>query len=155
MLETGRIDEADRLVGEALEIALTTPIGPLGAKVLLIRAAVDIELGRLSAGIGSAIEALRLTATSYPDPVTQSCALRMLAAAWWTAGDVDLASQCIGAASGLLARAGASPETAWVGQIDRRLEGLQSDAQAAARARVAELDPDPIVARLVDPGALG
>jgi predicted ATPase len=155
LLETDRLDEADGLLGEAMEIALTTPIGPLGAKVLLCRAAVDIELGRLSAGIGSALEALRMTATSYPDPVTQACALRMLAAAWWTAGDVDAASRCVGAAKGLLGRAGAAPETAWVGPIDRRLQALRNDAQADVRARVAELDPDPVVASLIESGAAG
>ena len=91
LMELGRLDEAEEMMDEAMEIARTTPIGPLAAKVIQVQAAVDIEHGRLSAAIGAALEALRLTATLYPDPVTQASVLRILAAAWCAAGDLDAA----------------------------------------------------------------
>jgi hypothetical protein len=132
-----------------MEIARTTPIGPLAAKVIQIQAAVDIEHGRLSAAIGAALEALRLTATSYPDPVTQASVLRILAAAWCEAGDLDTAARCDGAATGILHSAGAPAESASFGPGERRLEPMRRDRHAASVARIAAMDPIVVVDQLL------
>ncbi len=149
LLELGRLDEAEAMMDEAMEIARTTPIGPLAAKVIQVQAAVDIEHGRLSAAIGAALEALRLTATLYPDPVTQASVLRILAAAWSSAGDLDAATRCDGAATGILHGAGAPAESASFGPSDRRLELLRQDHHAASVARIAAMDPAAVVAQLL------
>lgn len=149
MLELGRLDEADTLMEEAMEIARTTPIGPLAAKVIQLRAAVDIEHGRLSGAIGAALEALRLTATLYPDPVTQASVLRILAAAWCSAGDLNAAARCDGAAAAILQRAGAPVDFASLGPIDRRLEAMRNDVGATSVARIAALDPEAVVGELL------
>ena len=143
LMELGRLDEAEEMVDEAMEIARTTPIGPLAAKVIQVQAAVDIEHGRLSAAIGAASEALRLTATLYPDPVTQASVLRILAAAWCSAGDLDAAARCDGAATGILHEHGRAPaESTSFGPIDRRLELLRQDRHAASVARSRSDGPD-------------
>jgi DNA-binding SARP family transcriptional activator/predicted ATPase len=149
LLELGRLEEADSLVDEAMEIARTTPIGPLAAKVIQIQAAVDIEHGRLSTAIGAALEALRLTATSYPDPVTQASVLRILAAAWCEAGDLDAAARCDGAATGILHSAGAPAESASFGPSERRLGPMRRDGHAASAARIAAMDPIVVVDQLL------
>jgi len=149
LMELGRVDESESLVDEAMEIARTTPIGPLAAKVIQIQAAVDIERGRLSAAIGAALEALRLTATSYPDPVTQASVLRILAAAWCEAGDLDAAARCDGAATGILHSAGAPAESASFGPGERRLEPMRRDRHAASVARIAAMDPIVVVDQLL------
>jgi tetratricopeptide (TPR) repeat protein len=149
LMELGRLDEAEEMMDEAMEIARTTPIGPLAAKVIQVQAAVDIEHGRLSAAIGAALEALRLTATLYPDPVTQASVLRILAAAWCAAGDLDAAARCDGAATGILHGAGAPAESTSFGPIDRRLELLRQDHHAASVARIAAMDPNTVVDQLL------
>ena len=149
LLELGRLDEAESMTDEAMEIARTTPIGPLAAKVIQIQAAVDIEHGRLSAAIGAGLEALRLTATSYPDPVTQASVLRILATAWCAAGDLDAAARCDGAATGILHGAGAPENSASFGPSERRLEALRQDQHAASVARIAAMDPASVVEQLL------
>ncbi len=143
LLELERFAEADPLIEEAMEIARTTPIGPLAAKVIQIRAAVDIELGRLSTAIGAALEALRLTATSYPDPVTQASALRTLAVAWCAAGDLEASARCDGAATAILEHASALVATENLS--DRRLRTMREAPQARSVARIAARDPDVVV----------
>jgi tetratricopeptide (TPR) repeat protein len=149
LLVLGRHDEADRLMDEAMELARTIPIGPLAATVIATRAAVDIELGRLSAAIGAGLEALRLTATLYPDPVVQASVLRILGAAWCSAGDLVLSARCDGAAAAVLQRAGAPIDRASLRPIDRRLEASRNDPGAASAARIAAMDPDAVIDELL------
>jgi DNA-binding SARP family transcriptional activator/predicted ATPase len=151
LLELGRLTEADALLVEATELTGTTPIGPLMAKLLAMRAAVDLELDRPAAAIGAATEALRLTATRYPDPHTQAAVLRILAAARASVGDMQDAGRCEGAAAAVLRRAGLASDSAALGPIDRRLAGLRHDTASLAAARIAAHDPAAVVATLLTP----
>ncbi len=149
LLVLGRHAEADQLMNEAMEVAGTTSIGPLAARVIAVRAAVDIEHGRLSGAIGAALEGLRLTATLYPDPVTQASLLRVLGAAWASAGDVETAARCDGAATAILQRAGAPIESAFLAPVELHLEGIRRDPTMQSAARLAAMDPEAVVDELL------
>ena len=145
LLELGRIDEAEELLDEAMELARTTEIGPLAAKVLQMRALLDLEAGQLSTAAGVALTALRLTATVFPDPLTQANSLRILAGAWFEAGEWPIAARCDGAAAGILLRAGAPVDSGAVGSLRARLSMMRADPRARSLAAAAGADPDEVV----------
>lgn len=129
-------DAADAMASEAMERATTTPVGPLVAATLITRAAVDLHKGRVSAAIGAAIEALRVTTTVFPSfssPATRSEALRVLAGAWAVAGDHAAAADCDVAADALSDR---SDAPAYLHKIIARTDALLQElpAQTSTRA---------------------
>ena len=150
LLELGRLDEAEAMMDEAMEIARTTPIGPLVAKVIQVQAAVDIEHGRLSARVRGWFGGLAVDGDVVPrSSHTGVGPRRILAAAWSSAGDLDAASPGDGAATGILHGAGAAAESASFGPSDRRLELLRQDHHAASVARIVAMDPAAVVAQLL------
>ena len=132
-----------------MEIARTTALGPMAAKVFQMQAALDIEAGLLSSATGLVLASLRLTTTDFPDPMTQAASLQIGAAAWFEAGEVDLAARCDGAASGLLSRAGSAAMVSAPGPTYRRLDRLRDDAHARALAGAAATDPAAVIAEIL------
>lgn len=145
LLELGRVDEAEELLDEAMELARNTEIGPLAAKVLQMRALVDLEAGHLSTAAGVALTALRLASTVFPDPLTLANSLRILAGVWFEAGERPIAAKCDGAAAAILRRAGAPADSGAVGSLRTRLAIMRSDARARSLAAAAGVDPDAVV----------
>lgn len=149
LFELGRVQHATELVEESMEIARTTALGPMAAKVFQMQAALDIESGRLPSATGLVLASLRLTTTDFPDPITQAASLQIGAAAWFEAGEVDLAARCSGAASGLLMRAGSAASVAAPGPTYRRLDRLHSDAHARSLANAAASDPVAVITEIL------
>ncbi|HEX4981038.1 MAG TPA: BTAD domain-containing putative transcriptional regulator [Ilumatobacteraceae bacterium] len=145
LLNLGRGAEADDLMNEAMDVARTTAIGPMAANVLLMRAAVDLELDRPSSAIGGALEALRLTTNLLPDPVTRASALRILGAAQIAVGDLAGAARCDGAAAGILTAALVPPNAALLETVDRRLRPTRDDPDQRAVAEAAARNPSQVV----------
>jgi hypothetical protein len=75
----------------------------------------------------------------------RSSLLHVLAAAWWSVGDVDRAARCVGAGDALAPRS----TDPWVGVTARRLADARLDAELARQARIAAADPEVAIASVL------